>query len=1093
MPLVSRRPRSLRRPSRSSGFALIVTVVLVAFLVLILVGLATFTRVETRVAENTQQLAAARQNALVGLNVAVGQLQRYAGPDQRVTARADLVPGVANPLYTGVWDSTAAGALDRATPAVWLASGNEDPASPRAVDATTDLSGASDAIVLLGVNTAGAETSPSNHVRARRVAITSSSVPGFSDPREVGAYAFWVGDEGVKARVDLAPPGLASTPSAADAARAFASAPRAAVELVERDPGPASAQITQTWGAALFPYSTDTIRRVVHTSQLPFYAAPGNTTQARAAARARAHDLTTYSAGVIADSAAGGLRRDLTRILSSDTTGPAGTDFLFPALGAVGAASHQSPPAWGRLRHWWQNPVAHTGSISPSLPSPSGSPAVAPVPLWTELGLSFFYEDLSPAATPGSGPFRLRFQGFPRVALWNPYNVTLDGQDYELGISSINNVVNLRIERAADAAYVRLFTLFGFRFAANSSFAAPPTGQGERQYLRFRVVVPALAPGEARLFSIAPSDSGALFNNGGTTLRSGDFPGSYTLFNGSFDAAAPLTPPFRALAFANESSSAGVTAGGEHQLYLRRAALGNPGVPAENSIPSDTYRFIHRLGFGQQGLFGLTGNPGSFDLADAPTSTPHLRMVIRARKGDVHPSHPQRWLANANPVAPFNGRHPADGDTHPFYTSAFFFQTNTAPSPDTDDNLSVGRNFALPSSGTANRLPLLEPRPLDPGLIQSIAHLQHAPLVDSAHGPLNAVGNSLQPPRIATRANTSLAAPGGGSVVGAHYDYSRLLNTALWDRYFFSTVPAGLTDGQVGAAGFALPNHRLRPLSTNAAALLNVDTAAAQLLLAGAFNINSTSEQAWRALLASAHGLRYDPVTGAVVPAADALENPFSRFHRPRGDSSDPLQGYRELTEDQIAALAASIVAEVRARGPFRSLGDFVNRRLASDVTGLKGALQAAIDATDASGVASRRLNDRAPFSSDAVGAPPSGHALDLEAYRGVTGTSAVLPVSSRSAFAPGHLTQADLLSRIGSTLSARSDTFLVRTYGEAVNPATGAVEGRAWAEAVVQRLPAYVDPALPPQESPAAGSENERFGRRFVVVSFRWLGPEDL
>ncbi len=40
-----------------SGFALLVTVVLVAFLVLILVGLATLTRVETQVAGNSQNLA----------------------------------------------------------------------------------------------------------------------------------------------------------------------------------------------------------------------------------------------------------------------------------------------------------------------------------------------------------------------------------------------------------------------------------------------------------------------------------------------------------------------------------------------------------------------------------------------------------------------------------------------------------------------------------------------------------------------------------------------------------------------------------------------------------------------------------------------------------------------------------------------------------------------------------------------------------------------------------------------------------------------------------------------------------------------------
>lgn len=99
---MSRRPPSVirHRPSglpsfRSSGrrgFALLITVTLLAFLVLLLVSLASLTRVETQVANNNQSLAQARQNALFALNLALGQLQKHAGPDTRVTARADVQP-----------------------------------------------------------------------------------------------------------------------------------------------------------------------------------------------------------------------------------------------------------------------------------------------------------------------------------------------------------------------------------------------------------------------------------------------------------------------------------------------------------------------------------------------------------------------------------------------------------------------------------------------------------------------------------------------------------------------------------------------------------------------------------------------------------------------------------------------------------------------------------------------------------------------------------------------------------------------------------------------------------------------------------------
>ena len=52
----------------------------------------------------------------------------------------------------------------------------------------------------------------------------------------------------------------------------------------------------------------------------------------------------------------------------------------------------------------------------------------------------------------------------------------------------------------------------------------------------------------------------------------------------------------------------------------------------------------------------------------------------------------------------------------------------------------------------------------------------------------------------------------------------------------------------------------------------------------------------------------------------------------------------------------------------------------------------------------------------------------------------------------------------LAPVLFARSDTFLVRAYGEAYNPATQSAEGKAWCEALVQRLPEYVDASQPPE-----------------------------
>ena len=67
----------------------------------------------------------------------------------------------------------------------------------------------------------------------------------------------------------------------------------------------------------------------------------------------------------------------------------------------------------------------------------------------------------------------------------------------------------------------------------------------------------------------------------------------------------------------------------------------------------------------------------------------------------------------------------------------------------------------------------------------------------------------------------------------------------------------------------------------------------------------------------------------------------------------------------------------------------------------------------------------------------------------------------------------------------------------------TGTVLSKAWAEAVVQRLPEYLDQtdsaltggtALGDATDPTLlNTINKTFGRRLKVVSFRWLSPSDI
>lgn len=73
-----------------SGFALVTALVLMGMLVLLIVSLSTLVRVETQMASAQMASQQARENALVGLRMALGQLQRYAGPDELVTAPAEV-------------------------------------------------------------------------------------------------------------------------------------------------------------------------------------------------------------------------------------------------------------------------------------------------------------------------------------------------------------------------------------------------------------------------------------------------------------------------------------------------------------------------------------------------------------------------------------------------------------------------------------------------------------------------------------------------------------------------------------------------------------------------------------------------------------------------------------------------------------------------------------------------------------------------------------------------------------------------------------------------------------------------------------------
>jgi len=199
--------------------------------------------------------------------------------------------------------------------------------------------------------------------------------------------------------------------------------------------------------------------------------------------------------------------------------------------------------------------------------------------------------------------------------------------------------------------------------------------------------------------------------------------------------------------------------------------------------------------------------------------------------------------------------------------------------------------------------------------------------------------------------------------------------------------------------------------------------------------------------------------------------------------------GHRELTDYDLETLATRIVEQVRTRGPFLSMSEFVNRRIGPNGPLTRcGALEAAI--TDS------KINDNF-FKANLTGSIVTDIALadigDAKIYKYNTPE---IVTGNPAAGAPGWVNQGDLLRILEPAATVRGDTFVIRSYGEAQD-ANGNITARAYAEAVVQRMPEYVDPidrpSLNPYTDPTASAANKTFGRRINVVSFRWLSSNEI
>lgn len=1186
----------------SSGFALVVTLTLMVLLSLLALGLLSLSAVTLRNSSNEQALA--RANARAALTLALGELQKAAGPDQRITATASIL-GESENAYTsgvsaqdgyrhwvGVWksdtiaESGSAPSFNPMQPDTrefvgWLVS-SEDPSASQLSDVSA-ASGGDDIVIFNGADDAST-------VRVPKVAVENGS--GGKQ-----FYAYWVEDQGVKANMGWSE-GVFPDEEREQAAR-LSVAPGPDYGVFE---GPFDGNVSYPVSSSSGNIWLDKMRKAFEPADV-ILAIDASSNQSDWLRKNR-HDITLGSYGVMSDVKWGGLRRDLSLAFEMDGTAdmpttmpakfnsqigefvgngdrlsapkkpnglPVNERFLyrdFQGSGTLFADSINRSEAVMRGPNWWAlrdyanlykrlkgsagnytltsrpyypnrstegNPFSamldtagtwgdqwdreeREGWFSPNTPHylyRPAQPAYGPVNLGTTALVSVLLKDYDP----GTQRAKLAIGVDPIFYLWNPYNRQIEVTDLKVSLAnSFPGTVRLEINEGATTRSLQCLMRDIFQWNINSN---------GREY-SFNVKTPAgsnlitMEPGE--VIVVSPSTAG-----------------SETSTTGYFTDGV------------NDSGLIMTEIEGNNKTTYVNFASGNPTIgyvyTEEDNASSD--RFYIETEF---------PNPATPTQMD---ESQHMHMQLTAQGGKMteYVSPQAKMTAvfsppldaaglvdqkhffglftllmkpaffggeNPNPVEVFSRFNPA-----PMVISKDFWRANTLNQvynhvtdsqpnnllnghginfSSTDRNGFWGASFQSGNGSTSVPMSNIPSAPL-----MSLAELSHAHLSTMASEPYHAVGNSWSSAIFSPVSPYGRVITGVGGAKGSFtaVDQSWLLNDALFDRYYFSGLaPEFSINGSGYNASGTLEEtisslfgdnpeearanpvlHPFLPRGVEAAdviADLSADDGYRKLgayaLIDGVFNVNSTSVAAWEAFLSANRDLAVTFADGSVDSASGT---PFPSSVSPSPEVSQPhWGGFSRMTENEISDLAVELVEQIKLRGPFMSISDFVNHRVGTPKTNANytGAIQAALDEIG--------VNDSVQSSAGGVTPQyPNAYVPDVN----ITGLT--------TAGIAGDITQADVLRAIAPRLSARSDTFRIRAYGEVRSKDGTRIIAQATCEALVQRFPEYMDATTDPNNNEAwdettdpinpstsnLNEANQRFGRRFEVVGFRWLHTDEI
>jgi hypothetical protein len=245
--------------------------------------------------------------------------------------------------------------------------------------------------------------------------------------------------------------------------------------------------------------------------------------------------------------------------------------------------------------------------------------------------------------------------------------------------------------------------------------------------------------------------------------------------------------------------------------------------------------------------------------------------------------------------------------------------------------------------------------------------------------------------------------------------------------------------------------------------------AAENLLVEGSFNVNSLSPRAWASMLSrSVQEWEYNGASSKTE-----LKNAFFNLSHSTDKAIEvigtPSEESELTTSDPSDLSGPESLGRLAMRHPLRRPSDSIIYN--PDTSDDDSLVEFLIDELET------HFASNPPYASVSEFIE-SGVLAKAIRRSGING--------SIPKFSPAYITQAVMLEPIAPFLTVRSDTFIVRSVGNLQNPVSAENISTIFCEAVVQRIPDRVD-GDSTRLMENATSNNNTFGRRFVIKDIRW------